>query len=84
MGKTKIKIDYSKCGPKGKVDPRDCAKCLNVCDPCVFLRHEDLKSKEENIYDPQNWKITAIWPSLCTRCFKCIDICPENAISISW
>ena len=49
MGKTKIKIDYSKCGPEGSVDPRDCAKCLNVCDPCVFLRHEDLKYKEDNI-----------------------------------
>ena len=84
MGKTKIKIDYSKCGPKGNIDPRDCAKCLNVCDPCVFLRHEDLKFKEENVYDPQHWKITAIWPSVCTRCFKCIDVCPENAISIKW
>jgi len=82
MGRTKIKIDYMKCGPKGKVDPRDCAKCLKVCDPCVLLRHEDLKFKEDNIYDPQHWKITAIWPSLCTLCFKCVEVCPEDAITI--
>ena len=84
MSKTKIKIDYSKCGPEGKVDPRDCSKCLNVCDPFVFLKHEDLKYKEENINDPQHWLVTAVWPSVCNRCFKCVDICPEKAITVNW
>ncbi|MFX0137525.1 MAG: 4Fe-4S binding protein [Candidatus Hodarchaeota archaeon] len=84
MGKTKIRIDYSKCGPNGRVDPRNCSKCLKVCDPCVLLRHEDLKIKEKNIEDPQNWQITAVWPSICNRCLKCVDICPEKAILIKW
>ncbi|GAG72038.1 unnamed protein product, partial [marine sediment metagenome] len=48
MSKTKIRIDYSKCGENGKVDPRDCHKCLEVCDPCVFLMHEALGYKEED------------------------------------
>ncbi|MFX1573941.1 MAG: 4Fe-4S binding protein [Promethearchaeota archaeon] len=84
MGKTKIKIDYSKCGPEGKVDPRACGRCLNVCDPCVFLLHEDLKYEEENVYDPQHWKITAVWPSVCTRCLKCVEVCQEKAIKVKW
>ena len=54
MSKTKIRIDYSKCGEKGEIDPRDCTKCLKACDPCVFLMHETIGVKEENIYDPQN------------------------------
>jgi len=83
MGKTNIKIDYDKCGEYGRVDPRNCSKCLKVCDPAVFLRHETLKI-EQDPYDPQFWRITAVWTSLCTRCFKCVEICPENAIIISW
>jgi len=84
MDKTKIKIDYSKCGPKGKVNPWNCGKCLNVCDPCVFLRHEDLKVFKEDTNDPQDWQITAVWPSVCNRCLKCVELCPENAITVKW
>ncbi|MBA7630267.1 hypothetical protein ES703_37788 [subsurface metagenome] len=84
MSKTKIRIDYSKCGENGKVDPRDCHKCLEVCDPCVFLMHEALGYKEEDPYNPQYWRITPVWPSVCTRCFYCVKACPEKAIKISW
>jgi len=40
--------------------------------------------KPKDPFDPQDWRITAVWPSVCTRCLQCIDICPENAISIKW
>lgn len=84
MSKTKIRLDYSKCGEKGEIDPRDCTKCLKVCDPCVFLMHETVGAKEEIIYEPQNWRITPVWPSVCMRCLKCVEICPIKAISIKW
>ena len=86
MGNTKIRIDYSQCGTPGGIDPRDCSICLGVCDSAVFSRHQDLKyaEKEENPFDPQFWKITAVWPSVCTRCLKCSESCPESAITITW
>lgn len=84
MAKTKITIDYSKCGPEGDIDPRDCSKCLQICDPAVFLRHQVINVKHENPYDPQIWQITAVWLSRCTRCLKCIKTCPEKAITVSW
>jgi polyferredoxin len=37
--RTKINIDYSICGEKGKIDPRDCGLCLRACDPAVFVMH---------------------------------------------
>ena len=83
MKKTKITIDYSKCGnATGGIDPRNCSICLRVCDPAVFLRHMNLKAEEPNPKDPQSWQITAVWLDLCTHCGKCVASCPENAIAI--
>ncbi|MBD3197264.1 MAG: hypothetical protein GF317_19575 [Candidatus Lokiarchaeota archaeon] len=86
MGKTTINIDYSICGESGKIDPRECTKCLKVCDPAVFIMHETIgmEDKQEDPYDPQDWRITPIWGSLCNRCFKCVDACPEHAINVKW
>jgi len=84
--KTKINIDYTKCGENGKIDPRECGLCMKACDPAVFIMHETIgtEEKQKDAYDPQDWRITAIWGSLCSRCFKCADACPENAITIAW
>ena len=85
MGRTKIKIDYSKCGDKNKIDPRDCGKCLKICDPAIFLLHESLDYEKENDpYDPQIWRVTPVYLSLCTRCMKCVEVCPEKAITVKW
>ena len=83
MSETKIEIDYTKCGEHGKVDPRDCGECLKACDPAVFVKHQPL-DVEQDPYDPQLWRITAVWLSLCSRCLKCVEVCPEKAIKISW
>lgn len=84
--KVNIGIDYFKCGENGKIDPRDCGLCLKVCDPAVFVMHETIgtEKEQEDPYDPQDWRVTPIWGSLCTRCFKCVEVCPEKAITIKW
>lgn len=84
--RTKIKIDYSICGESGRIDPRECGLCMRACDPAVFVMHPTIgtEDKQEDLYDPQDWRITPIWGSLCTRCFKCVEKCPERAITISF
>ncbi|TXT55527.1 MAG: hypothetical protein BAJALOKI2v1_660012 [Promethearchaeota archaeon] len=86
MGRTNISIDYSICGENGRIDPRDCTKCLKACDPAVFIMHETIgtEDQQEDPWDPQDWRITPIWGSLCQRCLKCVEACPENAITVKW
>jgi len=82
--KTSITIDYSLCGDGNRIDPRECGKCLRICDPAIFLLHQTIGAVEENPHDPQIWRITPLWLSLCTRCMKCVDLCPERAIKVLW
>ncbi|MFW9922643.1 MAG: 4Fe-4S binding protein [Candidatus Thorarchaeota archaeon] len=84
MGKkTKIEINYSLCGDGLGIDPRDCAKCLQICSPAIFLLHETFGVQEENPFDPQLWRVTPVYLSLCTKCMKCVEICPVKAITIT-
>jgi formate hydrogenlyase subunit 6/NADH:ubiquinone oxidoreductase subunit I len=76
-----IKIDPAICGGGAKIDPRSCAKCLRVCAPAVFLLHQTFDVDNDR-YDPQLWSIKPMWPTLCTLCMKCVDVCPEKAITI--
>ncbi|MFW9846530.1 MAG: 4Fe-4S binding protein [Candidatus Thorarchaeota archaeon] len=82
-GKTKIKIDYAKCGPHGEMDPRECGKCLAECVRPVFHLHHVLE-KGDDPCDPRHWQVTPVYLSQCTRCMKCTDVCPVDAISVSW
>ena len=84
--RTRIKIEYSTCGEKGKIDTRNCGLRMKACDQAVLIMNETLgtEKKQKDIYDPQDWRITPIWGSLFSRCFKCVEVCPENAITITW
>ena len=82
MRAPRIAIDYTLCGDARGVDPRTCGRCLRACAPAVFLMHESLHASEPNPLDPQAWRITAMWPTLCTRCMKCVQSCPVEAVSV--
>ena len=83
-GKTRITIDYTKCGDGAGVDPRECGVCLRVCDRAVFLLHQTIGAREEDSLDPTKWRVTALWLDLCTRCMKCVESCPAKAVSVRW
>lgn len=80
--RTRISIDYSRCGDGRGVDPRECGRCLRACEPAVFLLHQTLGAREPDPHDPQSWRVTPMWPTLCTRCGICTELCPEGAITV--
>jgi len=79
--KTKITIDHSKCHSGASTDPRDCRRCLYVCDPAVLLLHPTLEDHPDP-HNPEIWRIDAIWLSKCTGCMKCVKECPEQSIMV--
>jgi formate hydrogenlyase subunit 6/NADH:ubiquinone oxidoreductase subunit I len=81
--KTRITINYAVCGDGHKVDPRACGTCLRTCRPALFTLHQSFGKKEEDPYNPRFWRITPLWVSLCTKCMKCVEACPEKAISVT-
>jgi NAD-dependent dihydropyrimidine dehydrogenase PreA subunit len=83
-GKTRIRIDYSLCGDGRGVDPRGCCICLRTCEPAVFLLHQTVGALQPDPFDPQIWRVTALWQSLCTGCMKCAELCPQTAISVRY
>ena len=80
--RTRITVDHKRCGDGVGIDPRECGLCLRICEPAVFLLHQTLGAKEEDPCDPKKWRVTPLWPSLCTRCGECVAVCPQEAISV--
>ena len=82
--RTRIRIDYGLCGDAVGADPRECGLCLRACEPAVFLLHQTLGAREEDPLDPKAWRVTALWPSLCTGCGRCAVVCPVRAVAVEY
>ena len=77
----KIEIDQSKC-----TVPFWCKKCLEACPHLVFwvdnVRIE--RGKEADPREPGVYKLIAVRRDKCTLCNRCVEVCPEGAITITY
>ncbi len=76
-----ITIDSQKC-----TVPFYCKKCLETCPTSVFMvaAIKVERGRETNPQEPGSFGIGAPFRDKCTGCNDCIEVCPEDAISITF
>jgi formate hydrogenlyase subunit 6/NADH:ubiquinone oxidoreductase subunit I len=74
-------IDYEKC-----ITPYACKKCLQICPQAVFavkpVKTEKFKETDKN--EPGSFKLTVDYGDKCTVCNQCVEICPVNALKVTY
>ncbi len=76
-----IQIDQEKC-----TTPFDCKKCLQVCGQAVFSvgAVNVQKGRETDPKEPGAYRLGVSHRDKCTGCNDCIELCPVDAITITF
>lgn len=77
----KIEIDATKC-----TTPFDCKGCLAACPQSVFrvTAVKVVKGRETDPKDPGVYTLSAPYRDKCSGCNLCIEVCPEDALTITF
>lgn len=63
----------------------DCGKCLQACVPHVLRCYTAIPEGKTTV--SKDWIPVATFPSLCTGCMRCVEVCPrkeEKAITVTF
>lgn len=67
---------------------KDCAKCLQACVPSVLSWSNVITDEtDSNFKNSKNYVPCSTYPSKCTACMRCIEVCPkknEGAITVEF
>jgi ferredoxin len=74
-----ILVDDDKCG-----DPLSCRRCLLVCPSRVLGLGTSVGPEKYKEIDPHHFVVRGVRFQFCTGCLKCVDVCPTDAIQISF
>jgi len=76
-----IEIDAKKC-----TTPFDCKGCLAACPQSVFrvTAVKVVKGRETNPKDSGVYELTAPYRDKCSGCNLCIEVCPEDALTVTF
>jgi len=77
----RIEIDHEKC-----TVPFLCKKCIMICSQVVFsvsaVKVE--RGRETDPREPGSYRLGTGPRFKCTGCNDCMDVCPVDAIAITW
>jgi NAD-dependent dihydropyrimidine dehydrogenase PreA subunit len=74
-----ITVDYEKCN-----DPLSCRKCLLVCPEHVLGLGTSVGPQKYKEIDPHHFIVAGVRFEKCTGCMDCVNLCPKNAITVSF
>ncbi len=77
----KIDIDKEKC-----TVPFWCKKCLQACPQLVYVVYckQLYRLRESDPREPGLYDLVAVRRDKCNFCNKCVEVCPEDAITITY
>ena len=74
-----ILLDDDKCR-----DPLSCRRCLLVCPTSVLGLGTSVGPEKYKEIDPRHFIVRGVRDQFCTGCLKCVEVCPTDAIRISF
>ncbi len=74
-----ILVDDEKCQ-----DPLTCRKCLLVCPTRVLGLGTSVGPEKFKEIDRHRFVVRGVRYQFCTGCLKCVEVCPTDAIQISF
>jgi ferredoxin len=74
-----IKIDQQRC-----LTPFACKRCIQACPTAVFGVFETkmARMEETDKYEPGAYRLRVIYRDHCSGCNICVEVCPEEALSL--
>jgi NAD-dependent dihydropyrimidine dehydrogenase PreA subunit len=74
-----ITVDDKKCN-----DPLSCCKCLLVCPSHVLGLGTSVGPQKFQEIDTSHFILRGVRFDKCTGCMECVEVCPKNAIQVSF
>lgn len=79
MALPEILVDDEKCD-----DPLACRRCLLVCPSRVLGLGTSVGPEKYREIDPRHFVVRGVRFQFCTGCLRCVEVCPTDAIQISF
>ncbi|GAI96599.1 unnamed protein product [marine sediment metagenome] len=74
-----ITVNDEKCN-----DPLSCCKCLRVCPSHVLGLGTSVGPQKFQEIDTSHFILRGVRFDKCTGCMECVEVCPKNAIQVSF
>ena len=74
-----ITVDDEKCN-----DPLSCCKCLLVCPSHALGLGTSVGPQKFKEIEPKHFILRGVRFDKCTGCMECVEVCPKNAIQVSF
>ncbi len=74
-----ITVDDKKC-----TDPLSCRKCLLICPTHVLGLGTKVGPQKFREIDSNQFIVAGVRFERCAVCMDCVNICPKNAIQVSF
>ncbi len=74
-----ILVDDEKCD-----DPFSCRRCLLICPSSALGLGTSVGPEKYKEIDPHHFVVRGVRFQFCTGCLKCVEVCPTDAIEISF